>query len=119
MKYKILGKTGLKVSELGFGCLQIPKLDEKEAKTLIREAYRSVINIFDTAQAYQNSGKILGKALNNIRDNVIISSKSLETNKKVFINKYVDMVKAVNLIWFAGIADVRSKNIDFVRDVVL
>ena len=96
MYYKILGKTGLKVSELGFGGLQIPKLNEKEAIKLVREAYNLGINLFDTAHAYQNSEKILGKALKGIRDKVIISSKSLKTNKKEFINEFEKSLKHLN-----------------------
>lgn len=97
MEYKVLGKTDLKVSEFGFGCLQIPKLNEKEAIRLLREAYDLGINFFDTAQAYQNSENILGKALKNIRGNVIISSKSLETDEKVFVNKFNKSLKNLKI----------------------
>jgi uncharacterized protein len=47
MRYKILGKTGLKVSELAFGAIQIAKIDQKGAINLIHSAHSSGINLFD------------------------------------------------------------------------
>ena len=55
MRYKILGKTSLKVSELAFGAIQITRIDQKEAIDLIRFAYDSGINLIDTANCYFNS----------------------------------------------------------------
>lgn len=49
MKYKILGKTGLRVSELAFGSIQISRINGKETINLFRFAYKSGINLIDTA----------------------------------------------------------------------
>jgi aryl-alcohol dehydrogenase-like predicted oxidoreductase len=80
MKYKKLGKTGLKVSQFGFGAVQICRVPEKDAIDLIRASVDSGINLIDTAHMYPNSEEILGKALKGIRDKVIICSKSMNTD---------------------------------------
>jgi predicted aldo/keto reductase-like oxidoreductase len=81
MKYKILGKTGLKVSQFGFGAIQICRIPEKDAVDLIRASVEAGINLIDTAHMYPNSEEILGKALRGIRDKVIICTKSLRTDR--------------------------------------
>ena len=85
MRYKILGKTGLKVSELAFGAIQITRIDQKDAIDLIRFAYDSGINLIDTANSYFNSEEILGEALKGIREKVYIISKSEKRDKKNFL----------------------------------
>jgi len=87
VRYKILGKTGLKVSEIGFGALQFARLDQKEAISLVREAYSRGINLIDTAHDYPNSEQILGKAIKGIRDSLIICTKSYSTDKKEFLGQ--------------------------------
>ncbi|HAJ95296.1 MAG TPA: aldo/keto reductase, partial [Actinobacteria bacterium] len=59
MKYKILGKTKLKISQLGFGAVQICRIPETDAIGLIRESIDSGINFIDTAHAYPDSEEIL------------------------------------------------------------
>jgi len=85
MRYKILGKTGLKVSELAFGAIQITRIDHKEAIDLIRFAYNSGINLIDTANSYVNSEEILGEALKGIRKKIYLISKSDKRDKKNFL----------------------------------
>lgn len=96
MRYKILGKTGLRVSELAFGSIQITRIDEKDAISLVRSAYEKGINLIDTANAYFNSEEILGKALKNIRKNVHIISKSASRNKKDFLKDFNLSLKRLN-----------------------
>jgi len=86
MNYKILGKTNLKVPLFGFGAIQISRISEKDAIFLIREAIDKGINLIDTAHDYPNSEALLGKALKGIRDKVVISTKSLQSSKKEFLN---------------------------------
>ena len=59
MQYRFFGKTGLKVSELGFGCMRFPiigndktRIDEKEALKMVHHAIDRGINYFDTAYPY-------------------------------------------------------------------
>jgi hypothetical protein len=55
------GKTGVMVSELGFGGIPIIRLDEEAA--VVRRAYKSGITFYDTANAYRDSEKKIGQAL--------------------------------------------------------
>jgi len=57
MKTRILGKSGLKVSEMGLGCMGItygygPATEDKQAIEFIQKAYELGITFFDTAEAY-------------------------------------------------------------------
>ena len=57
MQKRQLGKSGLEVSALGFGCMGLsfgygPALDKSEAINVIRAAYDGGVTFFDTAEAY-------------------------------------------------------------------
>jgi aryl-alcohol dehydrogenase-like predicted oxidoreductase len=88
MKYKNLGNTGLKVSELCLGCMTfgVPDrgehpwtLPEQQSRPLIRKAVDAGINYFDTANSYSDgtSEEIVGQALKDFtrRDEVVIATK--------------------------------------------
>lgn len=82
MKTRILGKNGLQVSELGLGCMGLsfgygPATNEAEAILLIQKAYEMGITFFDTAEAYGQGAneKVLGKAVKQFRNNVVIATK--------------------------------------------
>ena len=83
MNKRKLGSTGLEVSEIGFGAWQLCNsdswggMDDRTALRLIDAAIDGGINLFDTAPNYANtkSERILGKALKNKRDNVVLVSK--------------------------------------------
>ncbi len=83
MNRRLLGSTGLEVSEIGFGAWQLCNsdswggMDEQTAHRLVAEAIDGGINLFDTAPNYANrkSERILGKALKGRRDNVVLVSK--------------------------------------------
>jgi aryl-alcohol dehydrogenase-like predicted oxidoreductase len=82
-----LGKTGIGVSEVAFGGVEIgipygigvkngaDMLSETNAIKLLHDAVDSGINFFDTARMYGNSEKIMGKAFKNRRDEVVICTK--------------------------------------------
>lgn len=76
MNYKALGNSYLKISEVSFGCMSVGQ-DESAAVPLIRRAVDLGINYFDTADMYDKGQNetILGKALDGIRDQVVISTK--------------------------------------------
>lgn len=71
-----LGRTGLRVTRTAIGCLPIQRTDKETAKAIIRRAYEGGINFFDTARAYTDSEEKLGEALDGIRENVILATKS-------------------------------------------
>ena len=87
MRYKVLGRTGLKVSEVCLGTMTfggsgptwkaIGALDEKQSTEMIARALDAGINFFDTADGYGDgeSETILGKALQSRREDVVIATK--------------------------------------------
>jgi aryl-alcohol dehydrogenase-like predicted oxidoreductase len=83
LKYKILGKSDIKVSEIGFGAWTIAldwwgkKIEDDEAKRMLKKAYDLGINFFETADMYGKgkSEKIIGEVFKKMRDDVVISTK--------------------------------------------
>lgn len=76
LKKRKLGKSDLWVTELGLGCMSIGT-DEKAAREIIETALDEGINYFDTADLYDfgENEKIVGSALKQVRENVILASK--------------------------------------------
>lgn len=83
MQYNELGKTGIKVSEIGFGAWSIAldwwgkKIEEDEALRMLKKAYDVGINFFETGDMYGKgkSEKLIGQAFHDMRDEVVISTK--------------------------------------------
>ena len=79
MKYKKLGRTGLKVSELCLGCLQFgEKLSPEASLRIVDHAWEAGVTFFDTADYYAGlrSETILGEVLKGRRDQAIIGTKA-------------------------------------------
>ncbi|MDX9872669.1 MAG: aldo/keto reductase [Clostridia bacterium] len=70
-----LGRTGLLVTRSAFGALPIQRLSKEDAVPLLRRAYDSGINFYDTARLYTDSEEKIGAALSDVRKTIIISSK--------------------------------------------
>ena len=78
MNYVNLGKAGVKVSEICFGCMTLGReADEAESLRMVDMAYDHGINFFDVADGYNNgrSEEILGKGLKGKRDRVVVATK--------------------------------------------
>jgi pyridoxine 4-dehydrogenase len=82
MKTRKLGEQGLKVSEIGLGCMGLsygygPAVDKKEAIALIRKAYELGITFFDTAEIYGPflNEEVVGEAIAPFRDQIVIATK--------------------------------------------
>jgi aryl-alcohol dehydrogenase-like predicted oxidoreductase len=82
MEKRILGKSALEVSALGFGCMGLsygygPATEKEEAIKVIRAAYDGGVTFFDTAEAYGpfENEKLVGEALGPFRDKVVIATK--------------------------------------------
>ncbi len=76
--YRVLGKTGLKVTTLGFGCMITSDAG------VIERAADLGINYFDTARGYQggNNERMVGAALKRKRASLVLSSKSGARDKQ-------------------------------------
>jgi aryl-alcohol dehydrogenase-like predicted oxidoreductase len=81
MKTRQLGRSGLEVSALGFGCMGLsyalgPGLERAAGIQMIRNAFERGVTFFDTAEAYgaQNE-EMVGEALAPVRDQVVIATK--------------------------------------------
>ncbi|MBI5117276.1 aldo/keto reductase [Candidatus Poribacteria bacterium] len=77
MKTLRLGKTGLMVSELGFGGIPIIRLGFEDAVEVVRHCFESGIRFFDTANVYGDSERKIGQALESVRDKVVLATKTL------------------------------------------
>lgn len=78
MRYKLLGKTGVEVSELCMGTMAFGgDADKKESAKMFNRCREAGINIFDCANVYEKgrSEKILGELIADSRDELIITSK--------------------------------------------
>lgn len=80
------GKTELMVSKIAFGGIPIQRVDMEDAIKLVRGAIRLGVNFFDTANAYDDSEEKIGLAIQGIpRENLILASKTMATDKKTFL----------------------------------
>ena len=83
MKYNTLGKSGIKVSEIGFGAWTIAlnwwgkEIDEDEAKRMLKKAYDLGINFFETGDMYGKgkSERLIGEVFKGMRNEIVISTK--------------------------------------------
>ncbi len=88
MQYAPLGRTGLKVSRLGFGCMRLPmtdggRVDREKVIPMLQRAVELGVNYFDTAVGYcgGDSQRVLGEAMEDIRDQVVLSTKNHHYDK--------------------------------------
>ena len=102
-----LGRTELMVTKNGFGALPVQRVDMDTASAILRKAYDNGINYFDTARAYSDSEEKIGKSLADVRNNIIISTKTmtktvegfwadLETSLKKMKTDYIDIYQFHN-----------------------
>ena len=116
MQYRTIGKTGLQVSEIGFGCgnnavLMVKAPYEDQVKAM-RHALDAGINFFDTAFAYGlgKSEENLGRILNDLGANPVISTKiRLEADAVGDVKSAT--IRAVE----AGLARLQRDRVDFVQ----
>ena len=121
MKYRKLGKTGIDVSVLGFGCMRYHEFGEDEGIRAVRRAIELGVNYFETSPGYcaKRSEIILGNAIKGQRDKVMVSTKctvsacptadlmraSLEESLKKLQTDRVDFFQ----IWGLKLAQFREK----------
>lgn len=107
MEYRVLGKTGLEISRLGFGGIPIQKTNKEKARELIAELAEAGVNYIDTARMYTVSEEYLGYALEGVRDKFVIATKStartreamradIEISLKNLRTDYIDLYQLHN-----------------------
>ena len=82
MEYTTLGKTGLRISKIGFGGIPIQKVDAAATRTLMEKLAAAGVNYIDTARGYTVSESYLGEALEGMRDKFILATKSMSRTKE-------------------------------------
>ena len=107
MKTVVLGRTGIEVNRNGFGALPIQRITPEEAGKLLIKAYENGMNFFDTARSYSDSEFKIGLALSDVRENIIIATKTpstttegfwkdLETSLSLLKTDYIDIYQFHN-----------------------
>jgi len=116
MQNRIIGNTGLKVSEIGFGCgnnaVLMVKASYDEQLKVVRRALDAGINFFDTAFAY-GSGKSeenLGRILKDLGVNPVISTK-IRLEAECVSDIKAATIRAVE----AGLDRLGRERVDFVQ----
>lgn len=105
MQKRILGKTGLEVSALGYGCMGLDfsyghKLSKDDGIILIRQAVDLGVTFFDTAEVYGpfTNEKMVGDALRPVRERVVIATKfgfNIVDGKMAGLNSRPEHIKQV------------------------
>lgn len=95
MEYRILGKTGLKISRLGFGGIPIQRIDAEGTKTLIHQLKDAGVNYIDTARGYTVSEEYLGYALEGIREDFVLATKSMSRTREAMAKDIETSLKSL------------------------
>ena len=116
MRYRNIGNTGIKVSEIGFGCgnnaVLMVKASYEDQNKAVRHALDSGINFFDTAFAYGlgKSEENLGRILNDLGANPVISTKI-----RLDADAAGDIKSATINAVEAGLARLKRSRVDFIQ----
>lgn len=133
MQYRDFGKTGIKISALGFGAMRLPsrningkeEYDVEESIRIIHRAFYLGVNYIDTAPGYCNgeSEVIVGKALKGRRDKVYLSTKNpveddsgkhwrerLENSLKKLDTGYIDFYHMWGIDWDNYVNEINVKD---------
>ena len=105
MQNRKLGKSGLEVSALGFGCMGISQSygrpsSREDGIAIIRSAVDAGVTFFDTAEVYgpYTNEDLVGEALEPVRDQVAIATKfgfNIEAGKMAGLNSRPAQIRAV------------------------
>ena len=115
MRQILLGKTGLMVTKPAMGCLPLQRCSTDYAIKLLRAAYDGGIRYFDTANAYTDSETKIGLALCDVRDQIILSTKSAAKDKDGVLRHIENSLRSlktdrIDLFQFHQVAEVPDPN---------
>lgn len=102
LRYRVLGKTGLKVTELGFSAEGVSDV------AVIRQALDVGLTFFDTAHAYEggNNERVLGAALGDKRKQIVLASRSYGRDRKTIEAELDISLKELKTdyldVWYLG-----------------
>lgn len=78
MEYRTFGRTGYRVSALGFGAMNLPGVPLEQAGDALHYALDQGINYIDTAAGYRNSEEILGECIAHRRSEYFLATKTAQ-----------------------------------------
>jgi predicted aldo/keto reductase-like oxidoreductase len=99
MAKRILGRTGWKISVIGFGAIKLPQISQKECDSLLNRAIDLGINFVDTADCYGDSEEKIGKALNKRRGEFYLSTKVDERDGSGVLKKLDRCLRRLRTDW--------------------
>jgi aryl-alcohol dehydrogenase-like predicted oxidoreductase len=114
LQYRTLGKTGIKISEIGFGCgnnaVLMVRASYEEQVSAVRHALDLGINYFDTAFAYGmgKSEENLGKILSDLGASPVVSTK---IRLEIAADLKAATIEAVD----AGLKRLKKKSVDLIQ----
>jgi predicted aldo/keto reductase-like oxidoreductase len=77
MRKRLLGKTGLVVSEVGFGGIPIQRVDLAAVKSIMMACLQRDITFLDSARGYTTSEEMIGEAIEGHRDSFVLATKTM------------------------------------------
>ncbi|WEU40883.1 MAG: aldo/keto reductase [Candidatus Odinarchaeum yellowstonii] len=115
MLKRILGRTGLTVSVIGFGGIPIQRVSVEDAVRIIRRALQLGVNFIDTARVYTDSELKIGLALKNYDNKCVVASKSraltkLEMENDIKLSLSNLNLKQIHLYQLHNVSDFESYN---------
>ena len=78
MERRMLGKSGLEITVLGYGGMELHYLDEKHANDMLNKALDNGINFIDTSPEYALSEYYIGKCISRRRNEFILATKTCD-----------------------------------------
>ena len=99
MEYTVLGKTGLKISRMGFGGIPIQRVDRETARTLTHRLLEAGVNYIDTARGYTVSEELIGQAIEGYRKDFVLATKSMSRDRDSMARSNTSREWAVTPKW--------------------
>ena len=120
MKTRILGNSGLVVSQIGLGCMGLshgygPPTDRAQAIALIRSAVEQGVTLFDTAEIYGpfTNEDVVGEALAPLREHVVIATKfGFDTTRADALDQLNSRPQHIRAVAEASLKRLRTEVID-------